>query len=147
MIRLATPEDAEQVADLLIAFRDWWGSSTPPDDVFRDTVAKLVHDPNTEYLLADEDKGVAQLRYRLSAWTGVEDCWLEDVYVTDAARGTGLGKALTQAAIDRARERGCQRIELDVNEQNTRAHDLYVALGFRAEPKPPGRTLFLGMKL
>ena len=37
--------------------------------------------------------------------------------------------------------------ELDVNEQNTRAHDLYVALGFRAEPKPPGRTLFLGMKL
>jgi len=147
VIRLATADDAETVAGLLIAFRDWWGSSTPSDGVFRTTVAKLVHDPNTEFLLAGEDKGIAQLRYRLSAWTGTEDCWLEDVFVTDAARGTGLGKALTQAAIDRARERGCKRIELDVNETNTRAHDLYVALGFLAEPKPPGRTFFLGMKL
>jgi GNAT superfamily N-acetyltransferase len=147
VIRRATPADTETVATLLIAFRDWWGASTPPDETFRRTVAALITDPNTEYLLADEDKGVAQLRYRLSAWTGVEDCWLEDVFVTDAARGTGLGKALTQAAIDRARARGCRRIELDVNERNTRAHDLYVSLGFLAEPKPPGRTLFLGMKL
>jgi GNAT superfamily N-acetyltransferase len=147
MIRLATPADVETIAKLLIEFRDWWNSPEPPDEVFHTTVAKLIHDPNTDFLLAGEDQGVAQLRYRLSAWGGREDCWLEDVYVTDAARGTGLGRALTQAAIERARERGCQAIELDVNEQNTRAHALYVSCGFKAEPKPPGRTLFLGMDL
>ena len=33
--------------------------------------------------------GVCQLRYRLSVWTASHDCWLEDLYVTDEARGTG----------------------------------------------------------
>jgi ribosomal protein S18 acetylase RimI-like enzyme len=146
-IRRATPEDLDTVTALLIGFRDWWNSSTPSDETFRTTAQKLLEDPNTEFLLAGDDQGLAQLRFRLSAWTGTEDCWLEDVFVTDQARGTGLGKALTQAAIDRARERGCKRIELDVNEQNTRAIGLYTSLGFKVEPKPPGRTLFLGAKL
>jgi ribosomal protein S18 acetylase RimI-like enzyme len=145
-IRTAGPEDVETVTALLAAFRDWWDSDTPSDETFRTTAAKLLEDPNTVFLLAGTD-GLAQLRFRLSAWTGTEDCWLEDVYVRDSARGTGLGKALVQTAIDRARERGCKRIELDVNETNTGAIGLYSSLGFKVEPKPPGRTLFLGQKL
>jgi ribosomal protein S18 acetylase RimI-like enzyme len=146
VIRLAGPADAETVAALLGAFRDWWGSDTPSDDTFRRAAERLLDDPQTEFLLAGED-GLAQLRYRLSAWTGVEDCWLEDLYVRDAARGTGLGRALTEAAFERARARGCRRIELDVNESNASAIALYTSLGFALEPKPPGRTLFLGKKL
>lgn len=145
-IRTAGPADLDTVTELLIAFRDWWESTSPPDETFRATAAKLLEDPNTVFLLAGTD-GLAQLRFRLSAWTGTEDCWLEDVYVRDSARGTGLGKALVQAAIDHARERGCKRIELDVNETNTGAIGLYTHLGFKTEPKPPGRTLFLGQKL
>jgi ribosomal protein S18 acetylase RimI-like enzyme len=146
VIRVAGPADIDAVAGLLIAFRDWWGSSTPSDETFRRTAATLLEDPNTEFLLAGTD-GLAQLRYRLSAWTGTEDCWLEDLYVRDSARGTGLGRALTEACFERARARGCRRIELDVNESNTSAIRLYTALGFSMEPKPPGRTLFLGKKL
>ena len=146
MIRLAVRDDIDTVTALLIAFRDWWGTSTPSDETFRTTVATLLEDPNTEFLLAGED-GVAQLRYRLSAWTGTEDCWLEDLYVRDSARGSGLGRALTEACVERARARGCRRIELDVNEQNATAIALYQRCGFSTEPKPPGRTLFLGRKL
>ena len=134
------------MAGLLIAFRDWWGSSSPPDETFRRTAATLLEDPSTEFLLAGTD-GLAQLRYRLSAWTGVEDCWLEDLFVRDSARGTGLGRALTEACFERALARGCKRIELDVNEANTSAIALYTKLGFSLEPKGPGRTLFLGKKL
>ncbi len=146
MIRVAGPADVDTVAGLLSAFRDWWGSSTPSDDTFRRTAATLLEDPNTEFLLAGTD-ALAQLRYRLSVWTGTEDCWLEDLYVRDAARGTGLGRALTEACLERARARGCKRIELDVNEANAGAIRLYTSLGFSLEPKPPGRTLFLGKKL
>jgi ribosomal protein S18 acetylase RimI-like enzyme len=146
VIRLAGPADVETVASLLVAFRNWWGAQTPSEETFRRTAARLLDDPQTEFLLAGAD-GVAQLRYRLSAWTGAEDCWLEDLYVRDAARGTGLGRALTEAAFERARARGCRRIELDVNEGNTSAIALYTGLGFSVEPKPPGRTLFLGRKL
>ena len=86
-------------------------------DVPRDRRRLLIEDPHTEFLLAG-DAGVAQLRYRLSAWTGVEDCWLEDLFVRDSARGTGLGRALVRRRCSRARARGCRRIELDVQETN-----------------------------
>ena len=105
-----------------------------------------------EYLLAavaddGEPGGVCQVRFRWSVWKSAEDCWLEDLYVREAARGSGLGRALVEAAFDRARERGCRRIELDVNEDNAPARALYEACGFLTEPKPPGRTLFIGRPL
>jgi GNAT superfamily N-acetyltransferase len=146
VIRRAGPADLETVTALLVGFRDWWRATTPPEDTFRATAAVLLEDPSTEFLLAGED-GLAQLRYRLSVWTGTEDCWLEDLYVRDRARGSGVGRALTEAAIERARARGCGRIELDVNETNAAAIRLYTDLGFALEPKPPGRTLFLGRRL
>ena len=64
MIRLAEPSDLDTVAALLCAFRDWWGSSSPSDETFRDTAEQLLRDPNTEFLLAGTS-GLAQLRYRL----------------------------------------------------------------------------------
>ena len=134
MIRRAEPADLDTVAALLCAFRDWWGLSSPTDATMRGAAEQLLGDPSTEYLLAGTS-GIAQLRYRLSAWTGVEDCWLEDVFVTDDARGTGLGRALVEAAIGRAGARGCKRIELDVQESNERAIGLYESCGFSARPK------------
>jgi len=100
-------------------------------------VERLLTDPSTDFLLAAPDGGsaavgVAQVRYRLSVWTGVEDAWIEDVYVRDSARGNGLGRALTELAFERARERGCVRIQLDVNIANEPAHALYTSLGFRS---------------
>src|SRR5918999_2131017 len=91
--------------------------------------------------------GVCQLRYRLSVWTGADDCWLEDLYVDESARGTGLGRALVEAAVEKAAARGCLRMELDVNGQNAAAIAFYERLGFTPEPKPPGRTLFVSRKL
>ena len=149
---LAREEDADAVASLIAGFRDWWENEQPLDAEIRATVVRLIPDPATDYLLAAPDggsaaAGVCQLRYRLSVWTGVDDCWLEDLYVTDEARRTGLGRALVEAAVERARERGCKRMELDVNEQNVDAIAFYVSLGFATEPKPPGRTLFVARKL
>ena len=97
------------------------------------TVRRLLGDPATEFLLAgDPPRGFAQLRFRLSIWTGADDAWLEDLYVEEEARGAGLGRALTDACIERARLRGCKRIQLDANEQNDAALALYEAAGFRA---------------
>jgi ribosomal protein S18 acetylase RimI-like enzyme len=149
---LAGEDDADAVSSLIAAFRDWWGKADPSLERIRETVGVLLSDPATEFLLAaptDDDTaaGVCQLRYRLSVWTGADDCWLEDLYVHDAARGAGLGRALVEESLERARARGCRRIELDVNEQNTDALAFYERLGFTTEPKPPGRTLFVSRRL
>jgi ribosomal protein S18 acetylase RimI-like enzyme len=149
---LAEDRDLDEVSMLIAAFRDWWGKGVPSDESIRATVRALLGDPMTEYLLAasvpgEPASGVCQLRYRLSVWTGTEDCWLEDLYVLEDARRSGMGRSLVSAALDRARGRGCRRIELDVNEENTAAIDFYRSLGFTTEPKPPGRTLFVARRL
>ncbi len=148
-VRLAGPEDAATVAGLLAQFRDWWGYSEPSDESMRRDVERLLADPSTDYLLGgDPPAGVVQLRYRYGVWLAAEDCLLEDLFVSEAARGTGLGRALGEAAVARARERGCRRIELDVNEANRPAAALYESLGFESFADPPGgRTLFMRRRL
>ena len=142
---MAQPSDAGQVAELMIAFRDHIERDVPTDEQIRRTVEALLEDHNTEFLLAAT--GVCQLRYRLSVWTATEDCWLEDLYVTDEARGTGVGRALIEAAFERARGRGCKRIQLDVAEDNRRAIDVYRAAGFGTEPGADGRTMLITRRL
>jgi ribosomal protein S18 acetylase RimI-like enzyme len=150
VIRPAGKSDLNDVVRLIAEFRDWWGYSDPSDEAIHAVAERLMGDPAAEYLLAvDENEavGVCQLRFRLSIWTGAEDCWLEDLFVSEAGRGHGLGRALVDAAVERATARGCKRIELDVNEQNEAALALYLGAGFTAEPKPPGRTLFISRRL
>lgn len=137
------------MARLLAQFRDWWGYGEPSDERMKGGVERLLADPATDFLLGgDPPAGVAQLRYRYGVWLDADDCLLEDLYVSDEARGTGLGRALAAAAVARARERGCRRIELDVNEANGPAAALYRSLGFEAYADPPGgRTLFMRRRL
>ena len=131
LIRLATSEDAAEVARLIAGFRDWQGRAEPSDASIEASARRLLADPNTEYLLGgDPPAGVLQLRYRHSVWTGTDDAHLEDLFVEADARGSGLGRELVEAALGRARERGCARIELDANEANEPALKLYRSVGF-----------------
>jgi ribosomal protein S18 acetylase RimI-like enzyme len=148
----ASPEEAALVAELIREFGEWWGSSVPPLDEIENSVERIIKGRDGEFLLgsAGADSaaaGVCQVRFRWSVWKSAEDCWVEDLYVREDARRSGLGRALVEAAVERARERGCRRIELDVNEDNAAARALYEACGFLTEPKPPGRTLFIGRPL
>ena len=146
-VRVAPAREAAEVARLIAGFRDYHGDSEPGDDAILATVGALIADPSTEYLLAGEPaRGVAQVRYRLSVWTGVEDAWLEDLFVDPDTRGEGFGRALAEACVERARERGCARIQLDSNERNAAAAGLYASLGFESgSPKrwDGGRDLYL----
>ncbi|MDQ4049912.1 MAG: GNAT family N-acetyltransferase [Actinomycetota bacterium] len=148
----AEPEEAADVADLLIEFRDWWGRAAPSAESFLASVERLMAAPDAEFLLGASGDGapagVCQLRFRFSVWHAAEDCWLEDLFVCEGARRSGLGAALVEAALDRARERGCARVELDVNEENRAALALYEAFGFSAAPAPGGgRTLLMRRRL
>lgn len=149
MVRLATADDASDVARLMVGFRNWWQRDEPDDASFEAGVARLLSDPNTDFLLGgDPAVGVCQLRYRFAVWTGTDDCCLEDIFVEPQARGSGLGRALAEAALARARERGCARVELDVNEANPAALALYESLGFESWSDPPGgRNLLMRRRL
>jgi ribosomal protein S18 acetylase RimI-like enzyme len=135
LVRVAGPEDAEAVARLLAEFRtESFDSNEPRDDAMLASVRRLLDDPDTEYLVGGNGPdGVVQLRYRHSVWTGADDCTLEDLFVRAQARRSGLGSALVEAALARARERGCRRMELDTQNGNGAAIALYRRHGFAPE--------------
>jgi GNAT superfamily N-acetyltransferase len=148
----ASPQEAPVVATLMSEFRDWFGSAEPSGEEMLQSVRRIMDGADGEYLLGAPSEngdaaGVCQIRFRWSVWKSAQDCWLEDLFVREHARRSGLGRTLVEAAFGRARERGCRRIELDVNEDNEAAQALYVSCGFALEPKPPGRTLFIGRQL
>ena len=54
--------------------------------------------------------------------------------VTEAARGTGLGRVLMQACIDKARALSAPRLYLETNSSLAPALNLYRSMGFRDLP-------------
>jgi GNAT superfamily N-acetyltransferase len=145
----AGPREAETVARLLVAFRDHLGHDWPSDNALLAGVEKLIVGRDTEYLLAAPHadappSGVVQLRFRFGIWRAGGDCLVEDVFVTEAARGKGVARALLELATERALERGCRRMELDVSEANEAGRALYRSFGFRDGSEEGGpRDLYL----
>jgi len=149
---VAAPEEASAVAGLMVEFRDWMGRDRPADSALAASVERLMGDPSAEYLLATPSVGaepaaVCQLRYRYGVWHSADDCWLEDLFVREAARGRRLGAALVEAAVERARARGCRRIELDTDSDNSEALGLYRRLGFSADTPSGATRLMLRLAL
>ncbi|HNC14421.1 MAG TPA: GNAT family N-acetyltransferase [Solirubrobacterales bacterium] len=115
-LRIAGPADIGPVTRLIAGFRDFLADDSPTNAEIEATVGVLLRDRSTEFLLVgDPEAGFVQTRFRLSVWTGNEDAWLEDLFVDESARGKGYGRTLVEAAVERARSRGCDRIQLDVN--------------------------------
>lgn len=65
---------------------------------------------------------------------------IQDVYVAPERRRTGVAKALSQAAEDEARRRGCERISLSVGTGNEAARALYAKLGYEDAGIAPERV-------
>ncbi|MGA7397913.1 MAG: GNAT family N-acetyltransferase [Solirubrobacterales bacterium] len=136
-LRIAGPSDRAATVRLIAGFRDFLGSTGPANAELDIVVSELIGDRQTEFLLVgDPEVGYAQIRFRLSVWTGSEDAWLEDVFVESDARGHGHGRTLVMAAIERAKARGCARIQLDANQDNHGAVKLYESLGFKPVHNP-----------
>ncbi|GAM00875.1 GNAT family N-acetyltransferase [Sphingomonas parapaucimobilis] len=91
--------------------------------------------PAAEAVIAERDGqavGFALFFANFSTWTGRRGLYLEDLYVTPAARGAGVGKALLIHLAGIARDRGWVRFEWSVLDWNTPAVEFYRAMGAQA---------------
>lgn len=64
-----------------------------------------------------------------STWTGEQGMWLEDLWVDDAFRGRGYGRALVQTLAAVCVERGFPRFEWTVLDWNAPSIAFYRSLG------------------
>jgi len=105
-------------------------SSTLPTEV---ELSELTASDATTLFLARSEDGPIVGTLTLCTFripTGVR-AWIEDVVVDDAARGQGVGKALTQAALGEARRQGARTVDLTSRPSREAANRLYRALGFQ----------------
>jgi GNAT superfamily N-acetyltransferase len=76
--------------------------------------------------------GIAIWFLTYSTWTGTHGIWLEDLYVDEAQRGRGYGRALMAALAAECVERGYRRFEWTVLDWNEPSIGFYRSIG--AEP-------------
>jgi len=134
-----------------------YAASLPVDLGYQDFTAELAALPGKyappagALILARLADGTAVGCVGLRSLTAEGCCEMKRLYLTDAARGTGLGRALTLAIVARARAIGYRELRLDTLPSMAAAIALYRQLGFVEiapyyAPTPPG-TLFMALRL
>jgi ribosomal protein S18 acetylase RimI-like enzyme len=104
-------------------------SNPPPTEA---ELGEIVASPATDLFIVLDDSstivGMATLAtFRIPT---AKRAWIEDVVVDESARGAGVGQALTEAMIDRARELGCATVDLTSRPSREAANRLYQRAGF-----------------
>jgi ribosomal protein S18 acetylase RimI-like enzyme len=103
--------------------------SAPP--LTGDALRQIVSwDGNYLLIARDGDRVVGMLTLvTFPIPTGLR-AWIEDVVVDEAARGQGVGAALTEEAVRRARAAGARTVDLTSRPTRQAANRLYERLGF-----------------
>lgn len=83
-------------------------------------------------LLDGAPVGFAVWFYNYSTFRGRHGIWLEDLYVDEAARGRGAGRALLAGLARRCRDEGLPRLDWSVLDWNAPSIAFYDALGAEA---------------
>jgi len=135
-VRRARPDDWATVRDLRLA-----GLAGAPD-AFASTLAAETGRPEAEWrariaalpwFLGSQDGQPAGLIAALPPDQVPDQVWhLVSMWVSPAARGTGLADRLVEAVTEHARQAGADRVTLWVATGNERARAFYRRMGFTA---------------
>ena len=132
-IRRAGPADLECSLPLVAAFHAEEGVDSSPEDR-RAAVSHILGDTDIGEMwlieTAGEAVGYLVLAYGFSIEFNGRDAFLDEIFVTKAARGRGLGRAALRKARGDMAARGVKAIHLEVAVDNDRAQKLYAEEGF-----------------
>ncbi|WP_348945831.1 GNAT family N-acetyltransferase [Chitinibacter sp. FCG-7] len=136
LIRYATLDDLDLIAPLFAAYRVFYEQAhdLPAARAF---IAERLSLRESVILLGQDDAGAAlgfiQL-YPVFSSIAAERIWLlSDLFVSDAARGQGVARALMSKATQHARDSGAAWLELSTAHTNRKAQALYESLGYQLD--------------
>jgi len=146
---LARPDHARDVVALTQAYAlDPMGNGAPLDAaVGARLITGLREHPTTLIFLAysgDQAVGIATCFRGFSTFRARPLLNIHDLAVAPGQRSRGIGARLLAAVEQKARELGCCRLTLEVQEHNANARRLYGRAGFAhmVYGEPAGGTLF-----
>lgn len=132
---LCRPDHQEATVQLLNAYAmDAMGDGKPLSETARrEVIPGLREHPTTLVFLAYRDTepvGLAICFRGFSTFAARPLINISDYFVLPAQRGAGIGRLLLGAIEQRARDLGCCRLTLEVQENNHHARRVYAAAGF-----------------
>ncbi|MBC3767182.1 GNAT family N-acetyltransferase [Neptunicella marina] len=137
--RSATVEDLQELVALLS--NDPLGNqredpAAPLNDAYINAFDAINHDPNNQLIVVELNDclvGMLQITFipyltHIGSWR----CLIEGVRIHSHFRGQGVGEKMLQHAIQLAKNKGCNMVQLTSDKQRTDAIRFYEKLGFKA---------------
>jgi GNAT superfamily N-acetyltransferase len=120
------PEDRADWEVLSRGYKTFYRTALP-DSRYDETWQRLLRDEEIHGLAGHLDgKLVGIVHYLFHPHVWMEDsCYLQDLFVAEAARGHGVARALIERVAAAARERGAPRLYWQTKEDNAGARTLY----------------------
>ena len=136
VIANAVREDASAIHGLLrklsVALNRPHDVKSTPDDIAR---YGFGPNPTFETILARRGGvavGLVLYFYEFSTWRGCPGVYIQDLYVDDTLRGSGLGRRLLASVATRAAEHEARYMRLSLDVGNDQGLGFYERLGFDA---------------
>ncbi len=130
IIDVASPADAEALHEALQRLVPQLSKSNPPPSL--DAVRAMLEHPAITQFVARDDGGAIVGVSTLAVFptATANRAWIEDVVVEETLSGQGIGRRLTEAMLDRARQLGCKTVDLTSRPSREAANALYQNVGF-----------------
>ena len=98
--------------------------------IYETTFARLVSEDNTAQnalvvFKNNEMVGLVHYIFHPDNWNIEDDCYLQDLFVVETARGLGVGRSLIEAVYAKAEERGSPGVYWLTEKTNKKARALY----------------------
>jgi GNAT superfamily N-acetyltransferase len=128
-IRPLRPEDEADWRRLWTGYLTFY-KTTVPEAVYASTFMRLLGNDPQDFngFIATRDgqaMGLVHFLFHRTCWKIEDICYLQDLYVDPAARGTGMGRKLIEAVYAAADAAGNPQVYWLTQEFNTEARQLY----------------------
>jgi GNAT superfamily N-acetyltransferase len=147
--RLATPDDADAVAELLHAFNTEFDTPSPGPNVLEPRLRRLLAGDSTFAVLAGEPAiAVALITLRPNVWYEGRVALLDEMYVAPEHRGGGIGSLVVERVLETCRQLDVDLVEINVDEEDVDAMRFYERHGFAGiDPDTGGRAFYFQQEL
>jgi GNAT superfamily N-acetyltransferase len=132
LVRTVTPQDYAQWLPLWDGYNAFYGragATALAPEITRTTWARFfdAYEPVHALVAArgDELLGLTHYLFHRSTTAIGPNCYLQDLFTSEAARGKGVGRALIDGVYQRAELAGCLRVYWHTHETNHTAMRLY----------------------
>lgn len=129
LVRPLKPQDRASWGGLWRGYLDYYQTTLPPemyDIAFNRMLTGSAHELHG--LVAEQDGtlvGLTHYLFHRHGWRVEPVVYLQDLYVSKPARGTGTGRALIKAVYDAADAAGCPSVYWLTQDFNAAARKLY----------------------